>query len=330
MADFEVSVPISVKGGDIGGVGGGDKSIDELKNLNKGIKKLDKTMILNIDVLEIITSLFKDLVKLFRPLTQILSIIFVLGFLPLLPALLKLTDELSGFAKKLAAEGGGPTGAVRALELQFEEIFEGISIFKRILIATGAAIAVILLAMLAPIIVIPTIIATLLILAWEPLVDLFNIIVVAWKDFFVSISEAWAITIGFFKALGERIGKFGKDIWNFFLKGLSFISNLGERIWNFIKGSLGSLGGFAKSAGSSVLGFLNPFNDFIQRPGQSPTAFSPNDTIIGVKNPASLSGGAITVNINKPTVRSDSDIKQLANEVSRALQRQMPGRISSN
>ncbi len=30
------------------------------------------------------------------------------------------------------------------------------------------------------------------------------------------------------------------------------------------------------------------FGDFVQRPGQAPTAFSPGDTIIGVKNPADL------------------------------------------
>ncbi len=30
------------------------------------------------------------------------------------------------------------------------------------------------------------------------------------------------------------------------------------------------------------------FGDFVQRPGQAPTAFSPSDTIIGVKNPADL------------------------------------------
>ena len=70
------------------------------------------------------------------------------------------------------------------------------------------------------------------------------------------------------------------------------------------------------------------FNDFIQRPGQSPTNFSPQDTIIGVKNPSDLGGKSVTVNINNPSVRNDMDIKKIANDVSKVLQRQMSGRIS--
>ena len=32
-------------------------------------------------------------------------------------------------------------------------------------------------------------------------------------------------------------------------------------------------------------------NDFVYRPGQPPIPFNPNDTIVGVKNPAGLGGG---------------------------------------
>jgi hypothetical protein len=32
-------------------------------------------------------------------------------------------------------------------------------------------------------------------------------------------------------------------------------------------------------------------NDFVSRPGMEPIPFSPDDTLIGVKNPASLGGG---------------------------------------
>lgn len=40
-----------------------------------------------------------------------------------------------------------------------------------------------------------------------------------------------------------------------------------------------------------------PKQDFISRPGQPATSFSSNDTIIGVKNPASLTGGGGNVSI---------------------------------
>ena len=36
-------------------------------------------------------------------------------------------------------------------------------------------------------------------------------------------------------------------------------------------------------------------NDFISRPGMSPTSFSPNDTIIGVKNPGAMGGVTISI-----------------------------------
>ena len=40
-----------------------------------------------------------------------------------------------------------------------------------------------------------------------------------------------------------------------------------------------------------------PENDFVSRPGMSPVSFSPQDTIIGVKNPGALGGSSIIVNI---------------------------------
>ena len=50
------------------------------------------------------------------------------------------------------------------------------------------------------------------------------------------------------------------------------------------------------------------YNDFIQRPGQAPTSFSPDDTVIGVKDTGSLGGGSGTIilqnvhiNANDPT-----------------------------
>ena len=53
---------------------------------------------------------------------------------------------------------------------------------------------------------------------------------------------------------------------------------------------IGGAGGLA--AGAALGGAASTqFNDFVQRPGQAPTAFSPADTIIGTKDPSSLSGG---------------------------------------
>ena len=58
------------------------------------------------------------------------------------------------------------------------------------------------------------------------------------------------------------------------------------------------IAGYASEAGQAL-------SDFISRPGMPPVPFSPQDTIIGVKNPAALGAGGITVNINGGTYLSE-------------------------
>jgi len=71
--------------------------------------------------------------------------------------------------------------------------------------------------------------------------------------------------------------------------------------------------------------------DFLMRPGQRPLKFSPGDTIIGVKDVNSLSGGggSTSITINNPVVRSDDDIRKLTNQISKALQGNGNRRFSS-
>ena len=61
------------------------------------------------------------------------------------------------------------------------------------------------------------------------------------------------------------------------------------------------------------------FNDFIARPGQPVAQFSPEDTVIGVKNPSQImnnkSIGPVTINING----SNQNARQLAIEIRREL-----------
>ena len=54
-------------------------------------------------------------------------------------------------------------------------------------------------------------------------------------------------------------------------------------------------------------------NDFVSRPGQPDVAFSPQDTIIGVKDPSALLGGGDTINIEVNTTSSDPNA--IANEI---------------
>jgi len=105
-----------------------------------------------------------------------------------------------------------------------------------------------------------------------------------------------------------------------------------------VKSVFESLVNFGRSGGDSKRGQHQSieqakqnefFGDFLMRPGRSAVSFSPDDTIIGVKDASSLGGKSIIVNINNTSVRNDSDIKRMANEVSKVLQRQMTGRFSS-
>ena len=63
-----------------------------------------------------------------------------------------------------------------------------------------------------------------------------------------------------------------------------------------IRGGLSGWSSRIQSGFSSA--FNNPFNDFISRPGSAPVAFSSDDTIIGVKNPAALGAGGVVINVN--------------------------------
>jgi len=123
-----------------------------------------------------------------------------------------------------------------------------------------------------------------------------------------------------------------------------FLKNVGHWVWNLIKspweylaGKIRGLWSLLKSAVQSLIPRFSSSrssrsrNDFISRPGQADVNFSPQDTIIGVKDPSKLFGGGSSVNItiNNPTIRNDNDLNILANKVSAVLQRQMTGRIQS-
>ena len=60
-------------------------------------------------------------------------------------------------------------------------------------------------------------------------------------------------------------------------------------------------------------------DDFIYRPGQSAVAFSPNDTVIGVKDLADLGGGQTIViqNVNVAANNPTSFFRQLMETVNR-------------
>jgi len=336
-ADFVVDVPISFKGqGPVAtaSAGGGGAAENELKKLNKGVGKLNKSVLLTIDIFEIATAAIQDLFQVLKPLFKILGLMLIIAFLPLLPLMKLLIKSfkriIEGMLKLFRGEITLGDFLKEYLGPELLKVTKILAIaLGKVLFALGAlGGATIGLA-------IEVLVESFLLLG-KRILDfglwLGDVVVQAFWNFISDIGTAFGITVEWFKNLGANIwavikaglafiGNLGLMILNVINAGLSFIGNLGQLIWNWIKSALGSIGSFF-GGGSTQ-------NDFVARPGQAPIAFSPDDTIIGVKDISKLGGGAITININKPTVRNDSDLKALANEVSRVLQRQMPGRISS-
>ncbi len=333
--DFKVEIPISVKGG--AGAGAGDRTpaIKELEELNKGIKKLDKTMILNIDVIEIMSSLLGGLRKILEPLFRLLSLMLLIIFLPLMPIYKDLIKGLSAFAKFLG-KITSPLSGVDEDTTTTQKVVMGL--IRGIFIAIGIAIVA---AVFGWVVAILVAVALIIILFWE---DIANILIAVWNELIVPAFEFLAMAIMFvweqiLKPAWEFLKDVGLWIWNQIIKpSWEFLKDVGVWIWDIISAPFRWLADKIKSiwdffsglGGGLVRGVkgIFGFGDFIQRPGQAPTPFSSQDTIIGVKNPASLGGGTV-ININNPIVRQSSDIKLIANEVSKVLQRQMSGRISS-
>ena len=81
------------------------------------------------------------------------------------------------------------------------------------------------------------------------------------------------------------------------------IGGLGAKIGGGIQSGMGAVG-------------LPTFNDFISRPGSAPVSFSPDDTIIGMKNPAMLGGGGgIVVNINGGNYLSEDAAEEMGDKI---------------
>ena len=113
------------------------------------------------------------------------------------------------------------------------------------------------------------------------------------------------------------------------------IEKIGESI-DLMKDALGmssnqsveSATGQAKPAASPGFGvsgdWWNPFDDFIVQPGKGIAKFSPDDTVIGVKDTSIFGGGGGTqitnhFEINNPIIRNEDDIDALAEKISKMI-----------
>jgi phage-related protein len=131
--------------------------------------------------------------------------------------------------------------------------------------------------------------------------------------FFTGLVEVfktlWTVLKPIVKLLGE--------IFKLIVKIVTKIaeSKFGQALGGAVKFGAKLVGLGAETVASGVSGVSEKFGDFIQRPGQNATRFSPQDTVIGVKNPNAL-GGGMTVNIG---VVQGTDPNDLSNALQQKL-----------
>ncbi len=331
MADFTVDVPIDFKGGS-GGSSSGDTK--ELKKLNKGMKKLDKSIIGTIDVIEIASSLLSDVYKILQPLFKILSLLFMVFFLPFLPLMKGLIKVVASIIKGLVKLFNG--------EISFAEFIKSyvgpaianlLKVIWDLILMLGKRWLEFFVAMFELIwegvkwlgeqigmfamwiweqFILPSWswFASIPMWIWE------NILKPAWE--FLSSVGAW-IWYQILKPAWDFLKDVGSWIWNIISAPFRWLADKISSIWDWFKGLFGFGGG--KANGGSVSG-NTPY--LIGERG--PELFVPNKS--GTIVPNNSLGGGSTVNINNPVVRNDGDIKKIANEVSKVLYRQNRGRFS--
>ena len=115
---YKVDIPVGKQGGSSssagGGAGGGNKE------LTKEIKGLSKAVAIGNSIASVLSGVTSGLAQLFEPLIRVLSALFLVVFLPLMPLLTKLTEGIAKFTFDVAEAGGGLKGLMAALKKNFD------------------------------------------------------------------------------------------------------------------------------------------------------------------------------------------------------------------
>lgn len=256
---FKVDVPIDRKAEDTSQVAGvkrqSETNTKSTESNTVAVKSLAGSVAVGNVIGGLLTDALSGLMELISPLIRILSALFIVAFMPLLPLLQKLINVLSEVVAKAAEFGGGPSGVIKGIESVTRERLEGASLTAKIatvlITAVVAAGAIILIAVAAGLSAIPiaiiagiAAIVAILILAWDPLVDLLRIIVDVLFDFVDVFGSLLKWVIGLWIQLGEMIAQFGIQIWEFFVAGLENVINYGIWIWELFIEGLKSIANF--------------------------------------------------------------------------------------
>lgn len=327
--DFTVGVPLD--GLNFGGGGGNSdvakKSQKELEELNDNVKQLDKDVLLTVDIIEVIGSLFQDALRILQPILKMLSLLGFVLLLPLLPLVKTIVERLADFIKFIAASdlqrlGNAMNDVVTGIALligfvfslpnEIFKFFRGIGeiIFGYIMSGFEGFMAI--GQFLAENIIIPA------------FMFLSNIGSVLWDQI---------IFPGFFGL--ANIGQTLID--TIILPGFSFLSNIGSMIWDGIKGGFNYLKDAVRKVANGIITLINKVPGIsIPRLAEGGIVTQPTLALIGEAGPEAVVplnnrniGGGGTINIYHPVVRSQADIRELTTQISRLMKRNMNGRVSA-
>lgn len=314
MAEFKIEVPIEVTGGAGGAAAGGGKE------LTQAVKKLDKTMFMNIDVLEILTQFFGDILKAVQPLIKVLSLLLFMFFLPALPVIVKLTQWIAKLASWMPKVWDNAIEAIVQFILLFKKIGGWIVDGFRWLIdkIKEGAIWV-----WEQIIAFGSLIGDAATWLWEKIIFAFEFLgmVGQWIQDKIFAGLQFIADLGlkvwnFFLDGLDFIADLGSKIWDFFLDGLSFISDLGSKIWTFIKDALKGIGGFFNFAngGRPPVGAASIVGE------RGPELFVPDSAGTIIPNGKFGGGGSITINVTGNRFNDENDMRKMVDILSKKLQ----------
>lgn len=319
--EFKVEIPIEA-----GGKGGSSGNNDS------NFKKLTAAVLAGNISTKILAQITEGLMKAIEPLIKILSILFTIIFLPLMPVIKELSKFLAEVAKGLSKFLKGDISFQEMIDEYlapaWEELvvgledwwnntllpllnktWEGLKTWwedegKSIVSAGFLALMGLLVEALW--IGVKEIVKFLWSLVWNGVLALGEMFSMLGTWIWEKILEGL-----------EAITDLGVNIWNVIKDGLSFISNLGRLIWDFIEDALGSLGSF--------LGFANggrpPVGQASIVGERGPELFVPDNAGTIIPNNKLGGGGALTVQINNPQFNSEADMRKMVNMISKELQK---------
>lgn len=355
MADFTIDVPINASGSTAGAVNNQSnetKKEESTKKLEGTLKGLTKAVTVGNVFAKILGEALKSLSTILTPILRVLNVLFLVVLMPLMPYIIELSNAIADLAGRAMEAGGGLSGVSEAVGEKWFSELGGMAktigaLVVSIILGVVVAVGLVILAGVAliPALIVGAIVAivALIVSMWDEIVaafqtagqffiDVWNNLIEWIVDIKDRIVEAWTNMINGIEELWSNFKQSLSDAWNNFV---SWISDLGEKIWDIIKTPFEWLGSVFKKMVNGIIDLANKIPGVnIPRLASGGIVSSPTTAVIGEAGPeaviplSKMGSMGSSVTINNPVVRSDADITKLANQVSKAMQRSLSGRIS--